>query len=333
MKIFEVQDQKLWDEFIVRNNGEFLHSWSWGQFKKSLGDQIYFLGVEKNGTIIAAGLVIAHYLILGKRYLYCPRGPIFLQELSASDKKEAIFLFLSEIQKISSKQQAVFFHWEPLEIIDEVVLENKGNEFSKSYFMQTHETTYLDLTRSAEELMSSFHHKTRYNIKLAEKKGVTLEETQDVGVFLKILRATEERQKIKFFSDEYFYNLQKFLSSDQLKLKIYLAVYQGEKIAADLILFWGKTAIYLYGGSTGEYKECMSPYLLHWKIIQIAKNMGCQKYDFWGIDKKKWPGLTRFKLGFQGQVFDYPQPFDLIFRPFWYFLYRFFAALRNLFHL
>ena len=112
--------------------------------------------------------------------------------------------------------------------------------------------------------------------------------------------------------------------------KIYFACHGKKVLAANLILFWNKSAIYLYGGSTRENRQVMSPYLLHWQIIKEVKKEGFLKYDFWGIDEKKWPGLTKFKLGFGGKRLIYPQTYDLIFDKPWYSLYKIGSKIRRL---
>jgi lipid II:glycine glycyltransferase (peptidoglycan interpeptide bridge formation enzyme) len=73
----------------------------------------------------------------------------------------------------------------------------------------------------------------------------------------------------------------------------------------------------------------MAPHLLHWEIIRQAKQLGYHFYDFWGIDEKKWPGLTRFKKGFGGKIIEYPGTFDLVFNKFWYQLYRLGKIFKN----
>ena len=81
------------------------------------------------------------------------------------------------------------------------------------------------------------------------------------------------------------------------------------------------TAYYLHGAMDREYKSLMAPYFMHWEIIKKLKVEGCKLYDFWGIDAKKWPGVTRFKLGWGGDQKEYPGSFDLVISKFWYFIY------------
>jgi lipid II:glycine glycyltransferase (peptidoglycan interpeptide bridge formation enzyme) len=82
------------------------------------------------------------------------------------------------------------------------------------------------------------------------------------------------------------------------------------------------SATYLHGASSRSHRELMSPYLLHWRIIQAAKRRNIRYYDFWGIDEKRWPGITWFNTGFGGSHIEYPLSLHIIYRPVWYCVYK-----------
>src|SRR3989338_5647077 len=105
--------------------------------------------------------------------------------------------------------------------------------------------------------------------------------------------------------------------------EIFFAKYQNKIIAVVLVNFYkpSQTATYLHGASSSEHREVMAPHLLYWRAIQEAKVRGFKSYDFWGIDEARWPGLTRFKLGFGGEQVEYPASVDIIYRPVLYGLY------------
>ena len=79
-------------------------------------------------------------------------------------------------------------------------------------------------------------------------------------------------------------------------------------IAGAILLTYGDTLYYLHGAMDRNYKSMMAPYILHWQIIKWAKEQGLKHYDLWGIDAQKWPGVTRFKLGWGGRQIEYPAP-------------------------
>ena len=105
-------------------------------------------------------------------------------------------------------------------------------------------------------------------------------------------------------------------------VKLFLAKYQNKIIAANLICFFGQTATYLHGASDYNFRQIMASHLLQWQAICQVKSQGLKYYDFYGIDEKKWPGVTRFNKGFTGQEITYPGAFDLVFQPGWYKIYN-----------
>ena len=96
---------------------------------------------------------------------------------------------------------------------------------------------------------------------------------------------------------------------------------------------------YVHGASANEFRNVMAPYALQWEVIKLAKQKNCKYYDFNGIDEKKWPGVTRFKMGFArfesarqgGEVVEYPGTFDMVFDNLWYNVYKLIRRIRRLF--
>ena len=108
-----------------------------------------------------------------------------------------------------------------------------------------------------------------------------------------------------------------------LDAKLFFASYHGQPIATALVVFFGRTAYYLHGASANEHRDVMAPYALHWEIMREAKRRGCMTYDLWGVDEKRWPGVTRFKQGFSpdAPLTTYAGTYDLPLRTMPYFLY------------
>jgi len=311
----------------MEQDGNFLQSWEWGEFQKSIGRQMFFL---KNNSFQA--LAVKHDLALGKSYLYCPRGPILVKSQNTDSKlqtnhKTQISSFLNEIQKIAKRENAIFVRIEPTGDIEEDDL-RKAGLIRAQKDVQPSKTLILDLSLSEEELLAQMHEKTRYNIGLAERKGVsiTLHKLEDNdGAFEKfwqILSQTAKRQNIHIFSEDY-YKIQMTNKSRQFENLLFIAAYQGEAIAANLVNLFGQTATYLHGGSDNESRALMAPHLLQWEQIKEAKRRGCKAYDFWGYDEERWPGVSRFKKGFGGREVQYIGTFDLILKQAWYSAYLF----------
>ncbi len=318
MHLVEISDQKIWDDFVLAAKGQFLQSFEWGQFQERLNRKIWHLALCQDGEIILAGLVVKHGLPLNRSYLYSPRGPI----AAGGDE---ISNFLERIREIARKENAIFWRIEPTREITDKRIKDLCSMFhvpcSMTSPVQPSRTIILDLKGSEEELLARMHPKTRYNIRLAQRHGIEVEEGSgdDIEKFLDILHKTARRDKFRPYPDEYYRQLFKV---DPNFVKLYLARYKGEILAANIIVFFGKTATYVHGASSDKHRDVMAPHLLHWHVITEAKISDYTWYDFWGADEKKWPGLTRFKKSFGANVVIYPGTFDLILDKKWYCLYR-----------
>lgn len=286
----------------------FLQSPEWEQFQHTLGRK----------TWRAAGaLVIRHDLLLGLHYLYAPRPRMGIG-------------VLDDIATIAAQEKSIFFKIDPSDILPPTAY-----NLQPSISIQPRETIIIDLVKSEEELLAAMHEKTRYNIRLAERKGVHIKDFQcsifnvqseKFGIFWSILQETAERDGFRTHPREYYEKLLA-VRSDNFSNELFFAEYRGEALAAAMINFYrGETSIggvasYLHGASAREQREAMAPHLLHWRIMQEAKRRGCAAYDLWGVDEKRWPGLTRFKRGFGGRALVHPVSVDMIYRAGWYRLY------------
>lgn len=306
-------DQEQWNQFVVKNGGCFLQSFEWGQFQQSLGRKIWRINIEDK--IVA--LIIKNPLPWQKNYLYCPQGPIIKDN-------QAIGLFLNQIQEIGQTEKAIFFKMEP---DSPLALSEKFNLKRDQKRIQPKKTIILDILQSSEDLLSQMHQKTRYNIGLAQRRKVAIEiidqpDKNNIETFWQLLSQTAKRDEFKLHAKEYYQKMLDVLAKEGL-IKLFVAKYKNQIIAANIISFFGPTATYLHGASDYNFRRLMAPYLLQWQAILKAKAMGFKNYDFWGIDEKKWPGITRFKKGFDHREITYDGAYDLVFRPAWYRLYAF----------
>lgn len=271
----------------------FLQSVDWVNFQKSLGRRVWQLdGIN----------IIKHNLPFKKSYLYSPRcrGDFLSED------------FLEKIKEIAKKENTIFFKVEPLTEI------NKKFGLRKSKNIQPRKTLILDISKSDEELLNQMHYKTRYNIQLAQKKNVEIKKNKKYfEEFWQLMKQTTKRDGFKPHPKEYY---RKILEIPGVEL--FVAEFNNKIIAANIVVFYDKQAIYLHGASDYEHRNLMAPHLLQWEQIKEAKKCGCVEYDFWGIDEKKWPGVTRFKKGFSSQEIIYPGAYDLVFQPIWYRIYK-----------
>jgi lipid II:glycine glycyltransferase (peptidoglycan interpeptide bridge formation enzyme) len=291
--------KEQWDSKIIENGGEFLQSWDWGEFQEVLGRKIIRFSSE-----VGMAQIIITQLPLNLCWAYIPRGPIFFDKEKSKD-------LISKIMGIVPKN-AVFVDFEPAQDI------NIG--FPKFKSRQPEHTLLLDLCKSEDELLDKMHSKTRYSIRLAEKRGLEFKELDNEMEFYKVLKLTSGRQKFRTYNELYFNLMKKNL--DPANLKFFGVFNNGEIIASGLFYRFGETVIYLHGGSNYEHRALMAPYLLHWEAIKFFKKSGIKYYDFWGVDEKKWPGVTRFKIRFGGEIKKYPGAYVKILKPFWFKVYQ-----------
>jgi lipid II:glycine glycyltransferase (peptidoglycan interpeptide bridge formation enzyme) len=212
MRIINITDKNQFNEFVIRAGGSFLQSYEWGEFQEKIGAQIWRLGVEEGGKLIAAATIIKKRLPFGKSYCYCPRGPIgnfqfSIFPASAGPRQgggnfQLVFDFLfDEIEKIAESEKVIFLRFEPLfEIL------NSKFEIRNSFDVQPSKTLILDLNKSEEELLANMHQKTRYNIKLAEKKGVKIIEAgkEKFEDFWRLIDQTSGRDKFRPHGRDYY---------------------------------------------------------------------------------------------------------------------------------
>ena len=316
-----------WNKFLLENQGSFLQSFEWGEFQKKLSKKIWRIVVKRNNKTIAQAQIIREsFPFKIKNIFYIPFGPCLDKSLLAKEQKLVLEEFLKKIQEFSKKEKAIFLRVEPL---TELILPSFLPYKISNKKNQPQKTLILDLRKTEEEIFGNFSQKVRYNIRLAQKKGVKIE-VQDKysSDFYSLIQKTSKRDNFLAFKEEHYKKLFSCSSSD-LKVKLFLAKYENKVIASYILILFGKMAICLHGASDWNYRALKAPNLAQWERIRLAKEMGAEKIDFWGIDEKKWPGLTAFKKGFNGQELIYPLAKDIIFQKSWYNLYQVMRKLRQ----
>ncbi len=321
MHVEHLQENDLhkYDSFLKSHTlGSVFQSRDWLKYQEvafKLKGTI-FVGLEKD-EIVNSVLFFEYPLPFRKCYLYAPRGPLFSKHKEQNDK------LLDEVKKHAQKDQAIFFRIDPL-MTKEVNLNDLVSTPTKNSFSHQPQTSLLlDLTKGEELLLKEMKEKGRYNIRLAEKKGVVVEPGK-VEELYPLLEATGERDGFHIHGLEKYEAMVKSLDEHILVL---VAKVEGKVIAGGIFLFYNKTAIYYYGASGNEHRNLMAPYLVQWKAIQEGIKRGCTTYDFLGISNgddpnHPWKGVTEFKLKFGGTMLEYIQPQEMVYQPFWHFLYH-----------
>lgn len=321
MKLLEIKDKKILQNFLTTaaasSGAEFLVSIEWAQIIKNK-EIVETFGVYDDEKLIAAFNLIKKDFSFGLFYYYLPRGPVFDANLSEAKLIQVWQFLILELKKYNG----IFLRVEPKNSLPSII------KAQPTINLQPQETLMLNLSLSEEELLSSCHQKTRYNINLARKKEVEIIcDNSLIGDFWRLMTKTGLRDNFKIHNKKHYELLAK-ANSDFIKL--FVAKKDDEVIAAGLFSFYGKRVTYLHGASDYNSRQLMAPYLLQWTVILEAKKLAYKYYDFYGIDELKWPGVTRFKLGFGGFKVRYFGTKDVILKPFFYYLYNMLRRLRRL---
>lgn len=297
-------NKKDWNKKVKESGGSFLQSWEWGEFQATQGREVkrFF----EDSMLVQA---LKYKLPFNKSYYYIPHGP--LGDFSEKD-------FIKILGELGGEEGTIFIKTEPTSLYD---LPRYGfTESSKT--IQPKITLILDLSKTEKQLLAGMKQKTRYNIHVAEKNGVIIEKrTRDEfeGIW-PVFLDTAKRNTFRLHSFEYYNKL--LAINDDLKIKLFVARQHNKLLAVSILAFWNDTVYYLHGASSDEFRNLMGNYLLHWDIVAQARRMGYKVYDFWGIDEDKWPGVTRFKRGFGGEVVNRLGAYDIAVSKFWYLMYN-----------
>jgi lipid II:glycine glycyltransferase (peptidoglycan interpeptide bridge formation enzyme) len=323
VRVLTGTDRDKWNDFVSSRGGsQILQSYEWGEFKSKCGWGHFILAVEGGSEIKAGISVLTRKLpVINKTLFYSPRGPVG----ALSDAK----LFNTLIDGLcveASLKGAIALKIDPeIEESDAIATDIlKGRGFVRKKKQVQPRTTYLiDLTKDLESLLMSFEEKTRYNIRLSEKKGVTVkEDSTDAGIdaFYKMYQETSKRDTFLIHPRSYYLKLKEMLV-DRKMANVFIAEYQGKPVASLFAFRFGERIWYMYGASINEYRNMMPNHALHWHLIKWAKEKGCKVYDLWGIpsapsEKHPLYGVYRFKKGFNGELKSwigvYDLPFDWI---------------------
>ncbi|PZM84911.1 hypothetical protein DLH72_02655 [Candidatus Gracilibacteria bacterium] len=250
-------------------------------------------------------------IFIEKRKIGLSEFGLFVLGINFENLNENI---LKELKNICKKEKSLFLQLESYTLpLTHLSPKERGDyylqthNFQKKYYKKfiTPYTAIIDLKKSEEEILAEMKPKGRYNIRLAEKKGVKVSEfpktEQNIKIFYDLMMQTTSRDN--FFGNTLnYYKI--FLKSIESS-KLLFAEYEGNIIAAGIFTYEQKIAIYYYGASTSDknFRNLMAPYLLQWEAIKIGKNLGCEIYDFLGIagegeENSSLAGVTDFKLKF-----------------------------------
>lgn len=310
---------------------DVLQSWEWGEIKRASGwDALRLIVEDDAGGIRAACSVLRKTPAPGvPPLLYAPRGPV----LDYADG-EALSALLGGIRARAGG--AFMFKCDPpveagiaSEALQrEGLAEVRGGAFGG---VQPTAVMVLDLDGDPDKVFAGFKSKWRYNVRLAERKGVRVREgtRNDLPAFYDILLETARRDRFLVRGRSYFDTLWDRLAPEGMA-KMFVAEFEDRPIAAILCTPMGERVVYNYGASSNEHRNVMPNHLLQWEAIRWATNAGYRIYDFRGVSTQRdgaaadphIAGLNRFKEGFGARYVEYAGPFDMSLRAGWYAVWR-----------
>ena len=322
MEVKIIQNSNQWNEAASRFHASFPQSWQWGEILRAEGKDVEFLAIENNGEVVMQTQVSFSNLPFGWKYAFCPKGPV------GNLSKENLVCLADYLKQ----KNVIFFRCEPDKKIE-------GENIIKTIDVNPRATLILDLQKTEEEILEKMHTKTRYNIRLAQKKNLEIKNEKNLEVFLELMKKTGSRDKFRLHETKHY---QTILDSEFSKqITIYS---EGKSIATAVFVAFGDTFTYLFGASDHDYRSLMAPYLLQWEGIKIGKQIGYKFYDFFGVAPRinkegeyefdhnhQYAGVSRFKYGFGGIYYESSGTFDLVINNFKYNLYSLLRRLRRLF--
>lgn len=354
MKAVEVSDPLVWDRALLAlPNPHILQSWRWGEVKARHGWHATRLLFEQDGRTVAATSVLERRLpYLPAGILYVAKGPALdwadaglagqvLAELERlTGRRRALFIKIDPDVYYKENERGDLpaappgagdyktapepgkypaycketLMTRPACAPDVArLLAERGWRFSAEQ-IQFRNTLLLDLTRPEDELLSAMKQKTRYNVRLAERKGVVVRpgSGSDLDLFYRLYAETASRDGFVIRPPEYYRDawgrfMEPGPDAASPAAHMLLAEVEGEIVAGLILFIFGPTAWYMYGASAERYREWMPNYLLQWEAIRLARSLGCTLYDLWGApdtldDTDPMWGVVRFKLGLGGTL-------------------------------
>jgi lipid II:glycine glycyltransferase (peptidoglycan interpeptide bridge formation enzyme) len=313
----------------------------WGEIKKPAWQPIP-ISVRENGELVATALILKRRIPRsGKSIFYVPRGPVL--DWSRRDVAEKL---VTRLKETARKHRAIFIKIDPAVPASDPniaatiqALGFRASPDAQGGFGGTQPRCVmkLDIAPSLDDVMAQFHQKWRYNIRLAERKGVIVRvgERSDLPAFHELYRITAERDGFTGRPLRYFEKLWDVLVERDMA-RLFLTEFEGQPLSGALSFVLPPQCWYVYGASSNEHRNLMPNHAMQWAMMQWAKERGCTVYDFRGVADEEQlqnaaakgeeaashlQGLNRFKAGFGAELVDYCGEWDLPLSSAWYWLW------------
>lgn len=314
-QFIEISTKSDWDKYITFfPEANFLQSWEWGVFHEALGKKVVRLGAFTDSSVVALYQLVVERAKRGS-YLTIAGGPLL--NWYDSELRKAVIQHLKEV----AKQEGVsFVRFRPQQISAPDISNALVNEgcIQAPMHLTADLTLQLNLEQSEEQILQQMRKNTRYDVKKAEKLGITTTITSDpesIQKFYDIQCEVAKRHNFVPFSYKFFYEQFKSFA-DTGNVVLISSYVDNTLLASAFIIFYNKEAVYHYGISTEANLKLPGSYACQWQAIKEAKSRGCTRYNFWGIAPHDQPthrfaGVSLFKRGFGGTEVEYMPAQDI----------------------
>ncbi len=338
--LHEIDEKEIFDLSNLNIDIPLTQTNQYGQWQKRSGRFVKSFSILKGDEVVGYFQCIKFPLIFKENYLYIPYGPVIT---NYSD--ELISFLNGELKKIAQKENCVFIRLDFTPKIPYVLAKKFFYTAARytyhSVFFQPRQEWFLKLDIPENDVLMEMHEKTRYSIRLAEKKGVVSEIinknfNEYFEEFYVLMLETSSRNGFHLHTKDYYKYVFESLHTDNAFLAI---AKLGDKVlVVHLIIVVGKTAHFIFGGSSSDSRNLNPAALAHWAGIRHAQKIACLHYNFGGISSgnkryKGWDGLTQFKMKFGGAIYEHSEFYDIVVKPSYYFLYNLRKFFKHYMHI
>ena len=335
IRILSDSDKQDYTKFAVHP----LQSWKWGEFRRGTGIKVIRIGLYDNNKLTSALQLTIHKLpFLPFSVGYFPKGALPDTQL------------LEALTQVGRENKCIFIKLEPNVTTEDIKIKKySSSQYFNSLISQypalhfspkplfTKFTFYIDLNQSEEELLKKMTGKTRYNIRVAQKHGVTIQEEntdEAFAAYLKLTQETTKRQGFYAHNEMYHRAMWQILNQQPTTnnltpiARLLTARYQNKILVTWIVFLFKDILYYPYGASSSEFKQTMASNLIMWEAIRWGKNHGANIFDLWGTPGSEptptdpYYGFHKFKLGYGPKLVEFVGTYDLVIYPVYYWLFN-----------
>jgi lipid II:glycine glycyltransferase (peptidoglycan interpeptide bridge formation enzyme) len=282
--------------------------------------------LDEGNAIVAGAQLLIRHLPLGGAVAYVPLGPVL-----GSVSPELVDNLVARIHRIAAQDKITYLAVQAPRGQEALTAKLQALGFSPSLVdVAPNASVLVDLSQSLDALLAKMHKTTRYDIRAAQRKGITVREgsQNDLGILRGLLAATASRQQFRTLNEKYLCEVWRLFSLGQ-HIKMFVAEFEGKPVSAAVVVAFGDTATYWKGGWSGQHGNRYPNEAVQWAAIQWAKSQGYRYYDFGGIPRALANAVLAgesvrnqvnysvgfYKLGFGGQVELFPEALGYVYNP------------------